>query len=138
MPNHLQSSGWTIIYSDKDTGQKMLNKFGLEERAKNNPAFTAKSGQLRLVVTRQELPEKDKCQLILHETGHILLEHNISDLSDDEEWEADKFTTICKLVYKLWDYRWWISAVCAAIILLILSRLFSTVPTNCEHCLHYK
>lgn len=132
--NYLQYNGWTIIYSDKAAGQEMLKRFGLEERAKNNPAFTAKSGKLHLVVTKQSLSEKDSCQLILHETGHILLNHNVSCLSNDEEKEASRFTKICMLTYSLWEYRWWISVVGAVIALFVVSGTIQAAPKGCECC----
>lgn len=136
--NYLQYGGWKIIYSNLVGGQKMFKSLKLVERANTNPAFAVITCQLQMVVLNNDLPENKKCSLLIHEIGHILLRHNISDLSDGEEREADKFTTICQLIYRLWDYRWWILAVGVAVILLTISGSFSALPPNCEHCLHHK
>lgn len=133
--NYLQCNNWKIISSNLNGGQVMLERLRLTERAKSNPAFAVISNELKMVVLRGDLPEKEKCNLLLHEIGHILLGHNLSCLTDSDEIEANQFARQCLVLYKLWNHKGWIVAAGAVLIIFAISAMLYIVPSDaCVHC----
>lgn len=92
---YLQSRDTRIVYSDSSQDEQFLKAIKFDEKAKIYPAFSCEVGSKIYVVIRQKTPEHDLRILLLHEAGHILLGHNLSCTSADEEMEATRFAQAC-------------------------------------------
>ena len=92
---YLQSIGYTVsLYEAKDE-DNLIEKYELDSRAKIVHAFTVEEGNVKFVYVNNALSPENKRYAILHETGHIVLGHLISDdlIVNDRlrEMEAEAF-----------------------------------------------
>lgn len=95
--------GYTVveyspICSDENV-EVLLTSLGLSDYAKTVRAFTYADKNMRIVFITEGLSEKEKCILLAHEAGHIMLNHISSEVklmgrSIVEENEANTFSHI--------------------------------------------
>lgn len=72
--NYLIKLGYNIVFFNTLEGDELLKTYGLSDVAANTKAFTY-SGTLKLVFVDNNLTSEDKLYFMLHEVGHILLNH---------------------------------------------------------------
>ena len=87
---YINKQGYSIIIFDADNEEIKLHN--LTEIAKNKDSFVYET-ELKLIFIRQALDENKKLRLLLHEIGHILLEHlnNKVLTAEEKEREAETF-----------------------------------------------
>lgn len=117
------------IYSNRS--MEFLDNLGLDEQAKRLKCFTYACKGLNLILVSDSINIKDEKVLILHEIGHIVLNHIIDTkglVSDNvtQETEANEFVfqvinqlkkrNILKFALNCAFYALILSACCAAII----------------------
>lgn len=73
--NYLKTRGYSVIFFNTSDGDKILEAYDLEQNAEVTEAFTCCSDELSAVFIDNNLHNNDKLSLVLHETGHILLNH---------------------------------------------------------------
>lgn len=71
----LKRKGYTVMFYKPDEMNEIIEKYNLTEYAKTVDAFTLKRGELKIVFISTSSPVEDKLYLLLHEVGHILLNH---------------------------------------------------------------
>lgn len=91
----LNGKGYAIIMYDADKGHKLIDELGLEEYSQKTQAFAVRDEINSLVFVRCTASPEDKLYLLLHITGHIVLNHletNMSTVNTRfQDIEADAF-----------------------------------------------
>lgn len=70
----LNQYGFKIIFYNSPSDDAELIRYGMVEKAKNTNAFTY-LGTAKIIFINNNASSEDKLYLLLHETGHIILEH---------------------------------------------------------------
>lgn len=74
--NFLKQSGYEVIFFNTPTGNELIKVYGLEWYKETKRAFTCyEEKALKAVFVDETLHNSDKLNLLLHETGHIMLKH---------------------------------------------------------------
>ena len=71
----LNGKGYAIVFYHPETGHKLLDELDLADYAKKVSAFTLQGDNNRFVFIKSDVPPEDKLYLLLHEAGHIVLNH---------------------------------------------------------------
>lgn len=87
---YIKGKGYTIILFDDNTDE--IHTFCLEKTAKEHLAFTY-INNVNIIFIRRTCMEYQKLQLLLHEIGHIELNHFncYAPNSDEKEYQANEF-----------------------------------------------
>lgn len=122
---YLHSIDWRVIYLDTPKGQDLLHQWRLIDYAIGKAAFAYAESGAKAVFVQRQLPEKEMQYALLHEIGHILLGHNLTCLSKDDEAEANAFAHQCLNArnQKVYRRRVLIIAAATAFIVLIIGGL---------------
>ena len=95
--DYIAQQGWLYgEYSRDDEKDKPLLKIApdyLSGLIATRRSFAYREGTLTLIAVYSRQSEKAKLDCILHEIGHILLGHNLHNLTADAEREAEQFAT---------------------------------------------
>lgn len=93
--NALKSKGYNITFYDISKKNEIIDEYGLTDFSKSVEAFTIKKKDLRIVFINSKVSAEDKLNLLLHEAGHIVLNHVDTDVlianGRLQEIEADTF-----------------------------------------------
>lgn len=89
---YLERIGWSTIYFNTPSGDKLLAKLKLEDIAAKTDGFVYKIGGLQYVFINASLCEQDKLITIIHESAHIFLGHDFTNITKKDEAEAWHFT----------------------------------------------
>ena len=93
---YLKTEGYIVVIYDKNGENELLDKLGLSDYSKTVSAFTVRKNDMKFIFIDSFASSEDKLYLLLHETGHILLNHmNTNELTVNlrlQEIEADAFT----------------------------------------------
>ena len=95
----IRKQGYTIIYfravNNEDEVGTVLKTLNLESMAMHSRGFVYADDRYRLVFVNEDLNEEEKLIVLLHEEGHIYLEHSrnhkVIGLDVIEEHEANEF-----------------------------------------------
>lgn len=71
----LHSKGYKILFYETDKENDILRKYDLLDCSKNVNAFTVCKGDLKAVFINQSMTAENEIYSLLHETGHIILNH---------------------------------------------------------------
>lgn len=89
---YCKSHGWRVVMiGDGGTGDKIIDFLGLSEYAKNKQAFAYRNLMSQIIAVDSKIRPRRRAYYIAHELGHILLEHDLDNLSPDDEQEANRF-----------------------------------------------
>ena len=93
---YLKTKGYIVVFYDKNKENELLDKLDLLDYSKTVSAFTVRRNDVKFIFIDSCASSEDKLYLLLHETGHILLNHmNTNELTVNlrlQEIEADAFT----------------------------------------------
>lgn len=89
--HYLEKNGWTIYFYN-DEFDDVITAMALSGVAKKSKGFVHRTTSRKMVFIKNNLDYLERLEVILHELGHILLEHHIStkDLKV-KEIEANAF-----------------------------------------------
>ena len=93
--SYLKTQGYAVVFYEHDKNNELIDKYNLSEYSKTVDAFTFRKNDLKIVFINANISSEDKLFLLLHETGHIILEHLSEDklISNSrlQDIEADAF-----------------------------------------------
>ena len=72
---YLKTKGYIVVFYDKNGENELLDKLGLLDYSKTVSAFTVIRNDVIFIFVDSSASSEDKLYLLLHETGHILLNH---------------------------------------------------------------
>ena len=89
--HYLEKNGWSIYFYD-DEFDDVITTMDLSDISKKTKGFVHQTTSRKMVFIKNNLDYLERLEVILHELGHILLEHHIStkDLKV-KEIEANAF-----------------------------------------------
>ncbi len=95
----IRQQGYTLVYfraqNNTDEVDTVLNSLNLVDMARHSRGFVYADEKYRLVFINEDLTDKEKLIVLLHEEGHIFLEHTrnhkVIGLDVIEEHEANEF-----------------------------------------------
>ena len=94
---YVRSQGWDLEYYGNDNLlDRYIESLGATECAAHTDAFTYRDHMKVTIFVRYNCSQFKKMSLLLHEIGHIVLGHNIRNLNEYEEYEADYFAIECQ------------------------------------------
>lgn len=114
---YLAKRGWVVMWYTLGVPNKMIEHLHLTDYAMEELAFKYEIQAQKLVFVREDLEESTKIYCILHEIGHILLEHKSESIDFMAEREANLFAELSLAP----GHRGWNRAVvicCAAAIVI--------------------
>lgn len=82
---YLKGLGYAVVFFNTKNGDKLIKHYNLEEFSNGKRAFSY-SYDVNIVFINDELHIRDKIYSLLHELGHIALNH----LGDNESQYSDK------------------------------------------------
>lgn len=90
---YLSRAGWSVIRFDEAQEKEFYGRLNLENYGQDSFCYQVKGQhkRARMVCIRAELCEATAAALLLHETGHILLQHDLDSLTPEDENEANEF-----------------------------------------------
>lgn len=89
---YLERIGWSTVYFNTPSGDRLISKLALEDTAKRTDGFVYKAGALQYVFINAGLCEQDKLVTLIHESAHIFLHHDFTAITKNDEAEAWHFT----------------------------------------------
>lgn len=82
---HLERQGFEVVAIQSTHGRDLVNKLKIEDY--DPEGFVYQYKNFKYVFIDTELPEDDKVMILLHECGHIELEHKtLSKLNEAKAW----------------------------------------------------
>ncbi len=87
----LERNGWNVVLFNTPNGNTLIDKLGLQEYAKRTDGFVYDVGYLKYVFINGQMSESDKLITLLHETGHIELEQDLTSIDKLDELNAWNF-----------------------------------------------
>lgn len=128
----LKKQGYDVVFFNTDEGDKIADCYGMTDILKRVNAITY-SGTQQLVFVNHNLHEQDQLCLLLHELGHILLEHighGDTDLKNKRlmEMEAESFAYNV-LNYNKPQYWQWLLAILSVVMLLTCGITYTKTKT---------
>ena len=88
---YLERNGWTVVRYNTPKGNVIVDKLGLREYVNRTDGFVYEMNCLKYVFINGQLSDKDKLITLLHETGHIELEQDLSLPDKTDEVNAWHF-----------------------------------------------
>ena len=88
---YLERNGWNVVLFNTPNGNTLIDKLGLQEYAKRTDGFVYDVNYLKYVFINAQMSERDKLITLLHETGHIELEQDLTALDKLDELNAWNF-----------------------------------------------
>lgn len=124
---YFKEHGWRIIpFGDNGRGDAALELLGLDEFAKGKTSFAFQNATTRIVAVDSKLKPTKRAYYLAHELGHILLEHNLGDLSLNEERDANIFADAFVNCWPKQRFKWTTWGIIALSLLLCFAGcLFS-------------
>lgn len=89
---YLERIGWSTVYFNTPSGDRLISKLALDETALRTDGFVYKSGGLQYVFINALLCDQDKLVTLIHESAHIFLHHDLTNITKNDEAEAWHFT----------------------------------------------
>ena len=93
--DYLKSNGYSVMFYVPESGNEFIEKYNLSKYSKSVHAFTIRKKDIKIVFISSIVPHEDKLLLLLHETGHIILNHLDRDILTAntrlQDIEADTF-----------------------------------------------
>lgn len=89
---YLERIGWSTIFFNTPSGDRLISKLALENAVLGTDGFVYKSGGLQYVFINALLCEQDKLITLIHESAHIFLHHDLTNITKNDEAEAWHFT----------------------------------------------
>lgn len=127
----LKSQGFKIIeFISEDN--PLIKKLHLENKAEQFPCFTYYHDPVKYIFIKKNITKRDRVLLLLHEEGHIYLEHMTStdelvhSTSVYKEYQANIFSYTVIAVNKIFQIKYFLLA--AALICLVFT--LHAVNTN--------
>ena len=116
----IEKNNWMIIYYDinGDDEEGTLSSIQLQDRARGVRAFASTTKSIKIVCILKNLRKEQKRRCLLHEWGHITLGHDLSNLSEEDDMEADQFADECIHFFDQLKRRKLIALISAAIVCL--------------------
>ena len=114
---HLERNGWSVVLFNTPNGNTLIGKLGLREYAKRMDGFVYEMNCLKYVFINGQMSESDKLVTLLHETGHIELEQDLSALDKLDELYAWNFA---------YDTLFYTKSVIKRIIAFAITALLAT------------
>ena len=119
-----KSQGFSVIEFSSET-DKIIIELGLSEKASNYCCFTYIYNSSKYIFIKNGLTDRDKIILLLHEEGHIYLEHTayddelIHNTSTWKEWQANMFYFTVSAVNRLCRHGIYLLSVILIIIIAV-------------------
>ena len=88
---YLERNGWKVVLFNTPNGNILIDKLDLHEQAEQMDGFVYSMNCLRYVFINGQMSEKDRMVTLLHETGHIELEQDLTAPNKIDEACAWKF-----------------------------------------------
>ena len=107
LTDYIEKQGYSVILFDD--ANKLIKRYSLEETAKTKSAFTYVDKTSKLIFIRESLHANDKLLQLLHEIGHITLDHlkgnylKVTDASESE-YQANHFAHLVLSPKTIPDY----------------------------------
>ena len=113
LTGRMKASGWTLIYyGDGGPGDQKLGVLGLSEYTKELRAFSC-SSPVKVIGLRNTLSQADKLDAFAHEIGHIECGHDLGNLTDRDEAEAERFARVLCAKRPRHVVRWSVAIIAA-------------------------
>lgn len=131
---YLQSIGYAVIFYNTPDGDKIVQAYDLQDKVNQTNSFIC-SGSINAVFVNDKLHNREKLYAILHETGHLLLNHigeGCVEFKDKMlmESEAEAF------VYVVLNYQNNIKPVILTILCAILSFIVGFAAGEVKYSTH--
>ncbi len=93
--------GFDVLFAGTPKGDKYIEKYGLRDKLRGcdgkTSVFSQGTRKIKCVLIDDELAYRDKLIVLLHELGHVILNHVKEDLfyiqtKSERELEAEAFT----------------------------------------------
>lgn len=121
LKHRLELCGWKIVFFNTPEGDHLAQRLGVVDSTLKTDSFVCKIDTLQYIFINADLSEKDKKIVLLHEAGHINLNHDFSHTTKLDELEAWHFAY--KVVHKTTLKKW-----CAAIIAFAIAFVLCAFP----------
>lgn len=128
LTGRMKASGWTLIYyGDGGPGDQKLGVLGLSEYTKELRAFSC-SSPVKVIGLRNTLSQADKLDALAHEIGHIECGHDLGNLTDRDEAEAERFARVLCAKRPRHVVRWSVAIIAALCLSFGAGVLFANSP----------
>lgn len=128
LTGRMKASGWTLIYyGDGGPGDQKLGVLGLSEYTKELRAFSC-SSPVKVIGLRNTLSQADKLDAFAHEIGHIECGHDLGNLTDRDEAEAERFARVLCAKRPRHVVRWSVAIIAALCLSFGAGVLFANSP----------
>lgn len=117
----IESKGYNVVFFNTEDGDDLIKRYGIER--KNVPSFIY-TGTTRVVFVDDLIHPKDKLYCLLHEYGHLILNHvKESEIHTVSRWstecEADAFAYFVMNYSPMKTLRSAIFALLSAVLIII-------------------
>lgn len=113
LTGRMKANGWTLIYyGDGGPGDQKLGVLGLSGYTKELRAFSC-SSPVKVIGLRNTLSQADKLDALAHEIGHIECGHDLGNLTDRDEAEAERFARVLCARRPRHVVRWSVAIIAA-------------------------
>lgn len=89
---YLERTGWNTVYFNTPSGDALIEKLNLGSVSEKTDGFVYQAGSLKYVFVNSRLNRQDKLITLIHESAHIFLEHDLSNITKKDEADAWNFT----------------------------------------------
>lgn len=122
---YLRKNGYAIVFYHPETGHKLLDELDLADYAQKTSAFTLQGDSNRFIFIKSDVPPEDKLYLLLHEAGHIMLNHlNSNVLTVNTRLQDVEADTFAHTVLNPPKHNYIITALSALVTALLLGTVF--------------
>ena len=89
---YLERKGWQVFFTNTSAAKKLVDSLGLNDILNSTDGLVYKKAQYKFVFINGYLSETDRLLILLHESAHIYLQHDLSNISKADEAQAWEFT----------------------------------------------
>lgn len=127
----IESKGYNVVFFNTEDGDDLIKRYGIDR--KNVPSFIY-TGTTRVVFVDDLIHPKDKLYCLLHEYGHLILNHiKESEIHTVSRWstecEADAFAYFVMNYSPMKTLRSVVFALLSAVLIVICTRAY-VAPTH--------
>lgn len=127
----ISSQSFEIIYYDvlhmSEKAQYLADRLDLHNKCQTSNGFTYCNRDIKLVYVKQNLNEKDKRSVLLHEEGHIYLDHfyrqGLEETTTQHETAARTFAVLVQQELQRNKTKWLLRIITPAAGAFILSAI---------------
>lgn len=126
--SYLQRAGYVVVFFDPSCGNDLIEKVGLSEYSKTVHAFTVRYKGTNAVFIDSKMPTQDKLHAMLHEAGHIYLNHLSIDkmIADNRHMEMQAEAFAYEVLIHKKSSKIMIVIPCIAALCIVLTAVYTT------------